>query len=252
MKINYHTHTWRCMHAEGAEADYVETAIRHGFDALGFSDHTPWPYKTGFVSGMRMRLDQFPDYARTVHDLQARFSGRIQILMGLECEAFPEYLSWLEEFKAQHLDYTLLGHHYDFNDETGGAYFGHCRSARQVRRYAEQVIAGMATGLFDCVAHPDLFMNTYRRFDEVCRGVSRDICQAARDLDIPLEYNLLGILKGGGYPCEDFWQLAAEAGCRAIVGYDAHFPGMLSRDDLYRQACEHLKALGIVRIEKLF
>lgn len=43
MIANYHTHTWRCMHAEGAEEAYVRQAIRRGLHTLGFSDHTPYP-----------------------------------------------------------------------------------------------------------------------------------------------------------------------------------------------------------------
>ena len=42
-KTNYHTHTKRCMHAEGTEADYVKAALNAGLDVLGFSDHGPFP-----------------------------------------------------------------------------------------------------------------------------------------------------------------------------------------------------------------
>ncbi len=42
-KTNYHTHTKRCMHAEGTEADYVKAALNACLDVLGFSDHGPFP-----------------------------------------------------------------------------------------------------------------------------------------------------------------------------------------------------------------
>ena len=41
MKTNYHTHTTRCMHAVGSDEEYVLSAIKGGFQILGFSDHTP-------------------------------------------------------------------------------------------------------------------------------------------------------------------------------------------------------------------
>ena len=167
--VNYHTHTWRCLHAEGTEEEYVRRAIDTGFSVLGFADHTPWPYESGYVSGMRMRLDQLEDYLDTV--------------------------------KASSLDYVILGNHYDGRDDAdhdafsdgGGFYFGRCGEPAHVRRYAERTIAGMRTGLFDYVAHPDLYCHLYPRFDAECAAAAEDICVAAKALDIPLEYNLLGV-----------------------------------------------------------
>ena len=34
MIANYHTHTWRCRHADGTEREYVETAIEAGIIRL--------------------------------------------------------------------------------------------------------------------------------------------------------------------------------------------------------------------------
>lgn len=258
---NYHSHTWRCQHARGTEEEYVQTALKNGFSVLGFADHTPWPYKSDFVSGMRMRLDQFSDYKRTVLALREKYAGQIAIPLGLECEAFPEYIEWLRDFKAEHLDYIILGNHYDYTDEgdhrllypEGAFYFGRCTRADAVIRYGQRTLFGMGTGLYDYLAHPDLFMHMYPEFDADCRAVSVDICQAAKALDLPLEFNLLGYGRHDqerargwqGYPCEGFWQIAAETGCKAIIGFDAHEPGALAQIALYERALAALDALGI-------
>ena len=42
------------MHAVGDDEDYVRSAIKGGFQELGFSDHGPWKYHTDFVSDIRM------------------------------------------------------------------------------------------------------------------------------------------------------------------------------------------------------
>ena len=34
MIANYHTHTWRCRHADGTEREYVEKAINAGLKIL--------------------------------------------------------------------------------------------------------------------------------------------------------------------------------------------------------------------------
>ena len=45
-KTNYHMHTKRCMHASGSDEDYVLAAIEGGYEEIGFSDHSPWQYKS--------------------------------------------------------------------------------------------------------------------------------------------------------------------------------------------------------------
>ena len=265
--VNYHTHTWRCMHARGTEEQFVREAIRTGYSVLGFSDHTPWPYASDFVSGMRMRLDQFDDYRRTVLGLREKYAGQIEIPLGLECEAFPEYMGWLRDLKAEALDYVILGNHYYLTDEGnhralepgGGFYFGRTTTPEQARRYGERTIAGIETGLFDFLAHPDLFLHVYPAFDADCRAVCRDICQAAAQYGMPLEYNLLGLFRRGaeaglpglGYTTMQFWEIAAQYDVRAIIGFDAHNTELLVRRDMYRKAHETLVSLGIPVIDRL-
>ena len=62
MIANYHTHTWRCNHAEPGEERYVRAAIKRGLQILGFSDHTPYPFSGGYTSSFRMGVAQLPGY----------------------------------------------------------------------------------------------------------------------------------------------------------------------------------------------
>mgnify|MGYP000697771308 CR=1 FL=1 len=48
-KCNFHSHTVRCQHAVGEEREYVEEAIKEGFEVIGFSDHSPYLFKNGYV-----------------------------------------------------------------------------------------------------------------------------------------------------------------------------------------------------------
>ena len=79
----------------------------------------------------------------------------------------------------------------------------------------------------------------------------------AKELGMPLEYNLYGIDKQGrgrqkglGYPCEIFWEAAAEHGSTAIIGVDAHRPIHFERQR-YLNAREYLNALGLNLIEEI-
>ena len=153
MKANYHTHTVRCKHAIGAEEEYIRAAIEAGFEEIGFSDHTPWPYESGFTPHMRMELDELEGYIRTVRDLGARYKDQIAVRLGLECEYFPRYMDWLFEKKRElGLDYLLLGNHFDQSDETG-TYFGRIATPEMLWRYVKSTVKAMETGEFLYLAH---------------------------------------------------------------------------------------------------
>lgn len=162
MKTNYHTHTTRCMHATGDDEDYVLSAIKGGYRILGFSDHTPWKYRTDYVADMRMLPEELPGYVESLKTLREKYHDRIDIRIGLECEYFPQYIHWLkEQTKKYQLDYIIFGNHHYHTDEKF-PYFGHHTDSRDMLElYEESAIEGMESGLFSCLAHPDLFMRSY-------------------------------------------------------------------------------------------
>ncbi len=231
MKANYHTHTYRCKHATGMDEMYVQSAIRAGFDILGFADHTPWPYESSYTSGIRMDVSQLLDYATSLRGLKERYQDRLNILIGLECEYFPRYMSWLKEAKeAYQLDYLIFGAHYIGSDEDF-PYVGYaCRDTAVMYRYADMCVEGMQTGLYAYLAHPDLFMRRRDTWDDDCQAVAKAICSCALECGMPLEYNLNAHVIGGGeclFPRLEFWELAAMMGNKVVIGYDAHQPEML-------------------------
>ena len=62
MKVNYHTHTYRCKHAGGTEEDYIKAAIENDFDIIGISDHAPFP---DYDFGYRMDYCELDEYINT-------------------------------------------------------------------------------------------------------------------------------------------------------------------------------------------
>ncbi len=248
MKVNYHTHTTRCMHAKGADEDFVKAAIEAGFDRIGFSDHTPWNFKH-YVSGMRMPESALAGYVESVQTLREKYRGQIEIVLGLECEYFPKRIPWLQEQMEQFgLNYVILGHHF-CKDEPHGTYNGSLKTARQIRTYGEDVLAALDTGLFSYVAHPDIFMRGYPVFDKTCEHVSAAIIEKAIATDTPLEFNLLGLSHGRadkkpGYPYPAFWKMVGEAHAKAIIGVDAHQPEAYLDQALFDWARETLLWLG--------
>ena len=257
-KVNFHTHTTRCGHAVGSDEEYVLSAIKGGFEVLGFSDHTPWKYADpDFVSSIRMKSELLSDYVASIRALKEKYEGRIEIYLGLECEYYGDYIPWLRDMIAQErLDYVIFGNHYYRTDEHS-RYFGHnTHTWEMLDMYEESALEGIESGLFAYMAHPDLFMRSYARFDERCEKISRSICRRAAQLNLPLEYNVSlieynEIKRITGFPHPDFWRIAAEEGCTAIIGMDAHNNRDLERPVYYDRSVSVLEGLGIKRIDTI-
>ena len=257
MKANYHTHTSRCGHAEGTDEQYVLAAIGAGYDTLGFSDHVPYPYKSGFTNPrVRMTVDKLPGYLESVRSLRDKYEDKIRILAGFECEYFPEYMGWLADMKAEMgLDYLILGNHYELSDE-GGMYYGHCKTGAQLARYVDNTIRGMETGLFAYLAHPDLFMRAYGRFDDDARAAAKDLAKACKALNLPMEYNvhdrfIAYMTHRVSYPHPEFFDIAAGEGVKILIGVDAHEPAELSNPEQWDRAMMELERFGELHIGHL-
>lgn len=259
MKANYHTHTYRCHHASGSDEEYVLAAIENGYEILGFSDHGCWNYeRKDFVSRIRMDKEQFDDYYRSIAFLKEKYKDKIEIKIGMEFEYFPKYMGWLKAFlQEKPLDYILFGNHYYQSDEYGLYYGMICHDDAWLSRYVDDCIAGLSTGLYSYLAHPDLFMRSRPCFDEMAYVESVRLCTWCKEHDILLEYNLEGARiqdaykRDGSYPCRAFWEVASSVGCSAILGVDAHHPDSLRTDQYRNEGLSRLKALGMNVVDQI-
>lgn len=255
MISNYHTHTRRCHHAVGRDETYVKEAIKKGIKVLGFADHGPFPYE-GFKSGMRMTVDEAQGYFKSLRKLREKYKDVIDIKIGFEYEYFPEYMEWLKDFmKENEVDYIILGHHFS-PSEQGGKHTENLTEKEEILQYRDFVVEAIKSRMFLYVAHPDLYLANYKKFDETAKQVAEDICKAAKEYDVPLEYNLYGLRKSYDsgrmkYPYTDFWLVAKEYGCKVIQGIDAHNPKHIKQNKYFKEAEEKLSALGIVPEEML-
>ena len=250
MKVNYHTHTARCRHASGTEREYIETAIARGLDTLGFSDHTPYIFPDGYYSGFRMFPEQAAEYFETLEKLKKEYSGKIRIFSGLEAEYYPKHfpalLDFLKDFRP---DYLILGQHFTKN-EYDGDYSGKPTDNESViDRYVKQVIEGLETGCFTYLAHPDLIRFTGR--DSVYEKHMSRLCESCRELSIPIEINMLGLMDNRHYPSERFWKIAAGCGCDIVIGCDAHKPDAVAEPATLKKAHDIAERVGVSPTENI-
>lgn len=230
MYANYHTHTPLSNHAVDTPRDYVESALAAGTKLLGFSDHVPYPFANGHPSGFRIAVADTEKYVAEAAALRAEYADRIRILIGYEAEYYPaEFDAMLANIRRYDCDYLILGQHYT-NNEYDGEYVYRMTDSRDIlTRYVNGAIAGMETGLFTYMAHPDLVL--YRGDDAFYEAEMTRLCRAAKRCGMPLEINLLGLRARRAYPYDRFWEIAASLGCDAILGRDAHDAAALADAD---------------------
>lgn len=248
MIANYHTHTWRCNHASDREEDYVKCALKRGLKILGFSDHTPYLFPGSYYSHFRMFPNQLEDYCNTVLKLRKGYHGQLEIHLGLETEYYPGLFGELMNYlRGSSIEYMLLGQHFVGN-EMGEHYSGSPTGDTKIlQQYCAQAMDAMQTGLFSYFAHPDLlnFRGSRRDYTQNMRR----LCREANSCGIPMEINLLGLREGRNYPTRLFWEIAAEEGCTAVLGCDAHQSRHLLETKTEQQALKMAAELGITVVE---
>lgn len=250
MKANFHTHTMRCRHAVGRDIDYAKAAYDAGIRTLGFSDHTPYVgFEGDYYSTFRMFPEEIADYCDSIKSLREQFRGKMDIYIGLEVEYYPKLFPKLIEFlRPYDIDYIILGQHYN-DDDQYGEWTRWVKTDESLKTYVDQCCEAMETGLFSYVAHPDIA--EYDRSGPAFDREFRRLCRTAKNLDIPLELNLLGIRTKRGYPCTEFFKIAAEEDCRIILGRDAHEPHAFYETEYEEAALEMVHDLGLKLCEDI-
>lgn len=256
-KTNFHTHVQRCGHASGTEEDYVKEAVAKGLSQLGLSDHGPFP---DVDLGMRMPFSELGDHVDAINALTEKYEADIILWKGLEIEYLPEYRDHYEELLTRWgFDYLLMGEHYFKTAQGERINIYDTPSPALYLDYAHTVAEGMRSGYFKAVAHPDIYMINPFAWDADCERAADIIIDAAVATDTVLEYNANGFRREKKqfpdgvryqYPHSMFWQMAAKAPIRAIVGSDCHDPSKLW-DEAVEHSYRDLARLGILTVTEL-
>jgi len=232
-KYNFHSHTYRCGHSDDYDDhEFVLEAISWGYRKYGISDHVPVHPIFYWDKRMRMHDREKEEYLSSIEELKKTYADSIEILSGFEAEYDEIIEAYLCDLRDK-CDYMILGQHYILGKDIR-------HTVGYPLEYAKKVCKAIESGIFDIVAHPDIFMQ-YRygieekdkdEYIENCKKASKKICEKAKEYDIPLELNLGGfyereIESEPRYPTNLFWTEVSKVGNKVVVGLDTH-----SRDDI--------------------
>lgn len=257
--FNYHTHTYRCRHADYnmSDEDYVKALLSKGFKKIAFTDHAPDKDGIDKRTYMRMDYSEKEEYLNSIKDLREKYKDLIEIETGFEVEYLPGREKYLLDLKNE-VDKIVLGQHYIYaEDNKSLKIFRHQEfTDEDLIKYATYIELAMQNKIPDIIVHPDIYMLSRDNFGEVESKVAHMICKSAEVHNIPLEINLteiqlylIGRRTKISYPSKEFWDIATNYNIQVLYGIDAHFKDQI---EMYEECVEYVNEyIGTEKIKKL-
>jgi len=252
MKFDFHTHHDRCGHADGQIRDYIEAAIKNGVQWIGISDHSPYfaDPEEHPQPGITMAKSEFPNYVQEVLDLKREYEGKIEVLLGVESDYYPEHAElYRSEYKKYPFDYIIGSIH-----QVGGVSIFNRNRWKKLKdeqkiavkgAYYDLIEQSARSGMFDILGHIDAMRGYYPEFSDIPaeEAVHRALKTIA-DCDVAIEINTSGKTKdcGGWYPADDLLEWALHHGVKVTFGSDAHIPSRVG--DEWEEVASRLRAIG--------
>lgn len=251
MKFDIHTHHRRCGHAEGEIRDYIEAAIAHGLSVIGISDHSPY-----FGSKVdqeqpliAMAKSEFPHYVAEVLRLKEEYAGRIDVLLGVESDFFPEFAHYYKEAYAQYpFDYIIGSVHLSggvsiFNKKRWNG-LNDAQKIEQKTLYYNLIQQSARSGMFQILGHIDAMKGFYPEFSDIPASNVDETLRIIGELGLAIEVNTSGKTKavGGWYPSDAMLERAHHYSVDISFGSDAHIPSRVG--DEWDLVSAKLKEIG--------
>ena len=235
---NFHTHSTYCDGKNSLE-DIVLEALRLGCPQIGFSSHAPMPFETGYSMTQISCLE----YINEVRELKEKYSGQIEILLGIETDYFSR-------IDTTPYDYVIRSVHYVYKDgnylpvdhsegvqvESVNSYYGGDFQAYAKDYYSS--VAGITLGdRCDVIGHFDLvtkYNEADKLFDTHCDEYRSTVFRTidaifdATDGVVIFEYNTGAISRGHrktAYPDDfilDYLSQNYAGRFKFLISSDAH------------------------------
>lgn len=234
MNIDYtfHSHTYRCGHAEGDIEDYVSLAIKNHYRIFGVSDHVFLPGV--FEPRIRGDYSLLEEYINAFNASKNKHKNEIEMHLGFECEYADVFVDYYRSLLVDSkVEYLILGQHNGFDENKQFVKYvkNHAEDTDEnLDRYVFDLIKGIKSGLFIYVAHPDLMFVSAKEVTPQLKRLTKEIIDTAIEYDIPLEVNIHGFIRQQkrvkyhviGYPASYFWDEVSKTSIKVVYGGDFH------------------------------
>lgn len=212
MKFDLHTHHDRCGHAQDGIEKYIQSAITKGLDIIGISDHTPFfeSQEDHVLPGVSMAKSEFPHYVNEVLELKDKYRSKIDVLLGVEADFFPQHIDLYKRILQQYpFDYIIGSVHISngvdiFNEKRWeGLSKQEKREEKEI--YYRLIQQSARSKTFDILGHIDAMKSYYPAFSQIQTEVLDHTLQIIAEQDVAIEVNTSGKTKkcGGWYPADE-------------------------------------------------
>ena len=188
----FHVHTYRCGHAARIpDEEYIKKAAEMGYNAIWFTDHAPFP-KDPFYD--RMSYLGLFEYTESLRNLKEKYKDTIDVHIGLEIEYFKQYHNYYPELAENpDIDILLLGQH--MGEIGTNKYTFDMDRQFEMPYIIDDLIAGIESGFFKVVAHPERAFRKVPDFDKCCEKKKQELLDAVNKNGAILERNSQSFLK---------------------------------------------------------
>ncbi len=262
-KTNYHTHSTFC-DGKNTPEQIVQIALQKGFDALGFSSHSMYP----FSSDWHLQSREHSAYAKEIHRLSKEYSDRIQVKLGFEADFIEGVCApKMDRFAEFDPDYLIGAVHYvpgkkgfieadgreaDVLEGIKNYFDGDAKKAVQEYFYLERQM--LKTCDFTIIAHCDLIKKqngpkvAAPLFDEKSEWYKKEIALLADEIasaGVVAEVNVGGMARGymaTSFPHGELLSLLIQKNVPLTLSSDSHSAETL--DFAFDETIQMLKNAG--------
>ncbi len=242
-----HMHTPLCKHAWGEPEEYAQQALKAGLKGIIFTCHCPMP--DGFWPSVRMSDSEFDTYVAMVQRAANAFKGKLDIRLGIESEYFPGCEEWITKLHQRaEFHYVLGAVHWQAKEYLGKYEVGTIENFR--RTYFDILAKSAESGLYDCLAHPDLVKNYHP--DSWCFAIVKNTVATALDriaaTGVAMELNTSGLNKSYSEmnPGLEMLRMMADRKIPIVLGSDSH--RSMRVGEHFVTALNHLTEVGYEKV----
>jgi histidinol-phosphatase (PHP family) len=231
MRVDYHTHHYRCGHARGEMAEYVEAAIAAGLNEIGLSDHSPI-YHLGDdphpVPRTAMSQLELPNYVREMATIRDRYAGRITVRLGVESDYVMGWDAHYRTLWGQYpLDYVIGSVHWLDRWSIFWKQRPEGLAAEAIyEEYLSTTQAAARSGAYDVIGHLDCIKTEGHLPDRGITPLLEETVRVVAEAGVAVELNTSGWRKPCNecYPRQELLAVCHHYGVPVTLGSDAHGP----------------------------